>query len=84
MDIEKARKMDNKIGKKAYDEGYKRLDFGDITYMANPDPDPFDIDRKEIIKQLQEENEELKTRLEEIKKRRTNWLKVPKITGARL
>lgn len=84
MDIEKARKMDNKIGKKAYDEGYKRLDFGDITYIANPDPDPFDIDRKEIIKQLQEENQELKTQLEEIKKRRTNWLKVPKITGARL
>ena len=52
--------------------------------MANPDPDPFDIDRKEIIKQLQEENQELKSELEEIKKRRTNWLKVPKITGARL
>lgn len=85
MDIEKARKLEEKTGKKAIDEGYKKFDLGDISYMANPDPDPFDINKKQTIEELKEENRMLRAELEAIHKSRSSWINnIPKITGARL
>ena len=85
MDKERIEKMKIKTGNDAYDDGYKRIDFGDTSYIAHPDPDPFNIDRNVIIQKQDEAIKALQAELNEIKQKRSSWINnIPKITNARL
>ena len=85
MDRERIEKMKIKTGNDAYDDGYKRIDFGDTSYIAHPDPDPFNIDRNVIIQKQDEAIKALQAELNEIKQKRSSWINnIPKITNARL
>ena len=85
MDKERIEKMKIKTGNDAYDDGYKRIDFGDTSYIAHPDPDPFNIDRNVVIQKQDEVIKTLQAELEAIKRKRSSWINnIPKITNARL